>query len=334
MTKKKTSIREIAQICNVSIATVSRVLNNSSNVSEEKKANILAVAQDMGYVTSNEVNKQKKLIGFYSLKMAQPLVTATENDLEIILQENNYDVICSSYQLNTPDYKDNMKRVMDIYKKIGVDVIVLFLTDVLEIEIETDIPIIYAYLNSDYFQSTQYSISYDLYIGGKLAAYELLRNGARNPLVLFNSHYSNSANQRYKGFIEVFKENGVNIDSDHLIFANPKQKTFQDAYDTVRYLFTKDILFDCIFAGSDWRAYGALTALQELGIKVPDEIKVIGFDGSEIAKHNSLPITSVELNSYLFAYKTFELINAVVSKQLIKKKNIVIPVQLFMGRTT
>lgn len=334
MARKKTSVREIASICNVSTATVSRVLNNQGNVSDEKKKIILDVARKMGYIIPNEDIKSKKIIGVLQLKIGAPLLTDTESALEVILQDNNYDVLYSSYRLDTPDVESNVKRLVDLYEKIGVDVIVVFLTDVLDLKLETPIPIIYAYLDGNDFLNKKYSVSYDLYIGGKLAAYELLRNGAKNPLVLYNSHFTTSADLRYKGFIEAFKENGINIDSNHLILANPKQKTFQDGFDVVQYLFTKDIPFDCIFAGSDWRAYGALTALQELELKVPEEIKVIGFDGSDIAKYNSIPITSVDLNSYSFAYQTLQLINALINNQPIKEKNIIIPVQLFSGRTT
>lgn len=332
--KKKVSVREIAEICNVSTATVSRALNNSDDVSEEKKSNILAVAQKLGYKKANNLIQRKKLIGVLHPYIGIPHLTNIESDLEKILKENDYDIIYTSYHLNNIDYKIAIKQTIDLFQRNNVDAIILFLTDVFDIELDMQIPIIYAYLESDDFHNKQISISYDLYIGGKLAAYELLKNNATNPLILYNSHFSHSANQRYKGFIDGFQENGYIIDNNHRLLANPNKKTFQDAYDIVQYLFMKGIQFDSIYAGSDWRAFGALSALQDLSVKVPDEVKIIGFDGSEIAKHNFIPITSVEMNSYLFAYQTYQLLNKLINNIPVSEKNIVVPVQLFIGRST
>lgn len=332
--KRKTSVREIAEKCNVSTATVSRVLNNSSNVSEEKKSAILAVARELGYTRANDFITNKRKVAILHPYMGIPHLTDIECNLEKILYENNYDLIYTSYHLGSVNYKKNVSNIINSFDRSDIDVIILFLTESFEIELNTNKPIIYAYLESDDFKNKQISISYDLYIGGKLAAYELLKNNATNPLILYNSHFSSSANQRYKGFIDGFQENGFIIDDDHKLFSNPNKKTFQDAYDTIHYLFMKGVQFDSIYAGSDWRAFGALSALKDLSIKVPEEVKIIGFDGSEIAKHNFIPITSVEMNPFAFAFQTYQLVDFIIKKPQLQQKNIVVPVQLFMGKST
>ena len=88
-----------------------------------------------------------------------------------------------------------------------------------------------------------------------------------------------------------------------------------------------------MFAISDWRALGAYLALSELGIKVPEEVRIVGFDGISVASRVLLNITSIQQNVEQIAQNARDLLLRQMEHQPIEQKRIVVPTSILSGQT-
>ena len=330
---KRPSVREIARKMNVSPSTVSRVLNHSGSISKETTDLVYQTIKEMGYEMPDDYS-DNDLIAIVHPHIGISLMSDIEKSLEKQLKDKMFDLIYIPYSASGRTVRSSdISKAVNLALRFEVSAILLFTEDGNADLPDTKTPVLTFNLEqSEHFKS-KHMVSYDFVIGGKLAAEELLRKSCTKPLVMFNSHYTPENDSRYKGFFEVFEEKGHPIERERQIYPDSSKKSFDDARDRVRYLIAKGLEFDSIYCGSDWRAFGALSALKDLGIKVPEEVKVIGFDGSDIAQNNDPPITSVFTSSRSAAVTIADMLVDMINKKEVESKTI-IPAQLFSGQTT
>ena len=339
MSDSKVSIRQIAKLCGVSPSTVSRVLNHTGSISAETQKKIYAVAKELNYFSEQALQNQKNVIAVVQPRVGIPFLSDIGQYIETYFFDKGYMVIFTSCN----PASDHSGRNVNVEHKIIEEVCQLGARGVIVLSVTPDhteipstlVPVVYGYMeDTGDIPNASYSVSSDQMIGGRLAAEELIRKGCTRPIVLLNSHYSPKSSGRYDGFFAAFEEYGHPIPERNIIHSDGIRVNVTEAHDIVQYLIAKKAKFDSIYAGSDWRAYGALTALVEAGVKVPEDVKVIGFDGSTIATLNPMPITSIMLNPHTIAQQLCRMLDALISKQEINEKHVVTPVQLFTGKTT
>lgn len=337
MCKSKVSVRQIAKICGVSPSTVSRVLNHSGSISVETQEKIYAAAKELNYFPAQP--NQRNMIAVIQPRIGIPFLSDICHHIETYFFKKGYTVIFTSSNLSSDDMQKNANaehKTIEALCQLGIrGAIVLSMTpDNPELPF-TPVPVVYGYMEDNgSTPNATYSVSSDQIIGGQLAAQELIRKGCIRPIVLLNSHYSPKNSGRYDGFFRTFEEYGHPIPERNIIHADGTRGNVTESHDIVQYLIAKKMKFDSIYAGSDWRAYGALTALLEAGIKVPEDMKVIGFDGSAIATLSPVPITSIMLNPHAIAQQLCRMLDSLIDGREILEKHITTPVQLFTGKTT
>ena len=332
--KKSVSIRNIAKMCNVSPSTVSRVINGSGRISEEKRNEILSAIEKTGYTISQNNKKifSENIIGvlfpyattYYHPHMISeltheirkkgyvPFIMFHENDTEI---ENTCINVLSELDIKgfivIPANHVISKSLASFCKKIPT----LFMDTI------ADEP--YHTINSDQFS------------GGQLAALEFLNKGCRNPIIICRRDFSMVNNLRVNGFIDIFSKNGIKIAPSRILNCNRIKGSFSEAKDLIKYAFIKGLEFDCVFADSDWKAFGCLVALEELGFKIPEDIKIIGYDYSDITRYTYLPITSISQNVDDYADKVIQILFSLIDHDTAKtERETIIPVSLKVGKTT
>ncbi|MBO7676621.1 MAG: LacI family DNA-binding transcriptional regulator [Erysipelotrichaceae bacterium] len=329
----KLSVREIARRLGVSPSTVSRVLNHTGTISKETSDLVYRTIKELGYDLPEDM-PDNDIIAIIHPHIGISLMTDIEKYLEIDLKGKGFDLIYIPYSASGKDTKSSdILKAVNLALNFGVKAILLFTEDGNIKLPDTKTPVLTFNLEQSEQFSSKYMISYDFVVGSKLAAEELLRKGCSKPIILYNSHYTPGNDSRYKGFIESFEEAGYPISNDRRIYSDGTRKSFDDARDHICYLIAKGLEFDSIYCGSDWRAFGALSALHDLGIKVPEQVRVIGFDGSDIAQNNDPPITSVYTSSRSAAIRITDILLNLINKKEADKVTI-IPAQLFTGQTT
>lgn len=326
--QKKKSFREIARECNVSAATVSRIANGIGSFKEETRTLVMSHLLREGYVIESD-------IGTPSLKNIALIVTDLANEIfcSIISHLRSY-LLDQGYLLSVYVENQDQKYLTDQMINPSIKGL-LFLSSPFEaLVLDSPIPAVQILSSNRQitYKGKMYSVTSDDYVGGQLAAQEFLKSGCKRPLILNNRHTHSTLSPRVRGFIHEFEKAGI-PESEIIIYEGDRSKSaFNSANDAVSYLWTKGESFDCIFACSDWRAYGALVALKNRGINVPEDIRVIGYDGILISRYSQHPLTTIQQNPDILATAAADTLLALLEGKEPEQLTTV-PVQIQRGDT-
>lgn len=285
------TIYDIAKKCNVSIATVSRVLNGSSRVSEKTRAKVRAAMQEMGYKPNPFARglglDSMKIIGVICTDVADIFYARAVSLLEEGLRQHHFDVMLS----NTGGQgSSNGKYITDLTAK-HVDALITIGTpfsseaDVrLLCETAQKIPVIT--INSDYHQPHMYSVVCNEKEGMRATVHRLAAKGCRDILYIYDS-LTYSGRHKLDGFRQGVRELKLKA-SEELEQQIPR--TLDKAEALVDGLIEKGVHFDAIVTSEDVLAVGAQRASLRHGQKIP----VIGCNNSILAQCATPTLTSLD----------------------------------------
>ncbi|MBQ6230570.1 MAG: LacI family DNA-binding transcriptional regulator [Eubacterium sp.] len=310
------NIYDIAQMANVSIATVSRVVNNSPKVSEKTRKKVMDIIDRYGY-TPNVFAQGLGLNTMHTIGILVPTISDLYISravacIEENLHEMGYDIIlsCSGYTAKSKEVHIEMllsKRIdalilvgstyagsddethnTDYIAKAAEEIPVFIINGLIDGE--------NIYCNA----AEDYRISYDV-------TKELITRGRKNIIFLTDSK-SYSANQKKRGYENALKDAGLTVYRDHMLF-------MKNDIDMVRSLFCNyDYLdYDAVFATDDAMAIGVLKYLESIGKKVPAEVSVIGYNNSQLCKCTTPELTSVDNKVELVALQTVNSLKEVLN---------------------
>ncbi|QCX34024.1 LacI family transcriptional regulator [Caloramator sp. E03] len=330
--KNNISIKEIAKLCNVSTATVSKVLNNKGRFSEETRQKVLEVVKKYNYQTnmvakSLRTNKSQ-IIGVIVPDIINEFFACIIKSIESYFFPHGYSVfIC-----NTDEDVDKEKEYLRQFEAKGVDGIIYISGKSGNITntIKRDIPIV-CIDRKPSGKSDIVTIESDNRMGGYLATEELIRKGCRNIAVLKDYRDLSTTKHRFKGYQDALLRYNINFNAK--LIKNIKVD-FNSARIAVLELIDSGINFDGIFAFTDWLALGALTALKERKIKVPDQIKIVGFDNISTSQYSYPSITTINQDKEMIGQTAANILLNLINKEYNKVSNIVIPVSLVVRETT
>lgn len=333
---KKISIKQIAELSGVSAATVSRVINNNGRFSEETRKKVMAVIKEYDYTINMAAKSlrmsKSKTIGVIIPDISNEFFSKVVLEIENFFFDKGYSVfICNT---NQNDMKERAYFKSLDSKLVDGIICISGCEDIPIDSIKRKIPIVCIDRKPQNDNDAIY-VESDHYLGGFMATEHLIKNGCKKILILAKGKSLSVNKQRLEGYKDALKKYNYQIDPNLIIKLRGNSSNFDDARDTVNYLIKKNLQFDGIFATNDWRAYGALVALQQNNISVPDKVKIIGFDGISISKYCYPPITTIYQNKKSLALEASDLLFNLINKtETIKSKHIVIPISLIKRGTT
>lgn len=168
---------------------------------------------------------------------------------------------------------------------------------------------------------------------GILAAQELYRKGNRRPILLGGRKASHRMRERFESFRAEYRKHGIELGEDWIVLTPGVREALDESKQMIRYLITTDYEFDGIFAISDWRALGSYLALAELEIQVPEEVRIIGYDGVSAANRAVLNITAIQQDVGQIAQGACSLLLGQMNRQSIEKERIIVPTSILAGQT-
>ncbi|MFL2138976.1 LacI family DNA-binding transcriptional regulator [Desemzia sp. FAM 23991] len=296
--KKKISIKEIAELSNVSTATVSRVLNNNGRFSEETKKRVLSVIEEHEYQI-NSVAKTLRMQKSNTIGMIVPDINneffaSLINRIEKFFFEKGFSTIICNTDKDQSKEESYLKSLDS--KLIDGLIFISGHEKVDESHLSRNIPIVC--IDRDPDVSTNISIvGSNHYEGGLLATRHLIKKGCKKIVILTKEKNISSVNDRVKGYKQALTEASIEIDNQLFIGVPAMDKhNFELGKEGISQVIDKQIEFDGVFATNDWIAYGALKELMNRGYKVPKEVKIVGFDNDTIAKYSPLGITTINQN--------------------------------------
>ncbi|ADE70947.1 MULTISPECIES: LacI family DNA-binding transcriptional regulator [Priestia] len=307
-----TTIKDIARVAGVSVTTVSRALNGYSDVNEKTRQKIAAVARELNYspntLARGLVMQKSKTIGL--------LVSGISR--ESVKDNFTFEVLCGvnerastlGYDLilfNTNTMMQREKTYTQLCRERRVDGAIIqgikkedpYLKEVVESDIPcvlVDIPV---HSNSVGYVTT------DNALGAKKAVEHLASLGHKH-IGMINGHEDAFVSQeRLNGYREALKECGLSFRSEWVVSGNFEEKKAEKA---VRELINRHKEVTAIFCASDLMALGALKACKELGLHVPKEMSIVGYDNIVLASYSSPNLTTVGQEVYQIGYEAADLL--------------------------
>ena len=334
-TRKRASLREIARICNVSHTTVSRILNGSGNFSEETRRLVLDALAREGYLLDAPEQEGKRpastIIGCLVADFTNEIFADRLTAIRRYLDEKGVK-LCAFETRHDP--VEEVALAQQLYRMGAAGILVMSAGEGLK-NVPQHIPLVYMdYTLEELNDNETYCVSSDDLAGGRLAAQELLRKGCTKPLVLNIRYMQYWRNRRIQAFLQEFQEHGIVIPKENILQPIPEKSSFDSAKDLITYQWIRRTDFDSVFGVSDWRAYGALVALRNMGVRVPEEIKIVGYDGIRVSRYCDMPITTIQQNTEMLSRTACDMILSLVRGEPVEQHESLIPIRLQDGKTT
>lgn len=288
------TIKDVAKIANVSIATVSRILNDQGGYSEKTKSKVLKVIEELGYqpnaVARGLINKRTHTIGVLFPKLSSSLVTDLLDGIEKAANDNGSSVIVCHTESNG---EKTMKYLQLLVEK-RVDGII-FASEILNEEYyqfvtKTKMPIIL--LSTESYAYPVPFVKVNDFHAAYAAAKHLIDKGHTKIGMISGKKEDIIAGiPRIEGYKKALSDHGIWLGYENIVFS--RGFAFPDGVEGFKKLIGQFPDVTAIFAASDEMAIGALSAAYQLGIKVPDEISVMGYDNLNLAEMSIPPLTTV-----------------------------------------
>ncbi len=294
------TIYDISEQAGVSIATVSRVLNNSSNVSEKTRQKVLSVMESSGY-TPNVFARglgldTMKTIGILCADSSDLYLAKAVYYLEKFLRHNSYDTIlcCTGYE------PANKQKSMELLLSKRVDGVILCGSNFLH-EKNADneyirqaakqMPVML--LNADYDYANVYSCFCDDHRSMAMATKAMIASGHKDILYLYNSRTA-SSKRKLSGFLAGLEQAGQPAKEEYQCYYNGDHEDFDEMISFIKGIKESGLHFDGIIAADDTLGLAAIKYAHRAGLSIPKDLSVIGYNNSLLAKCSHPELTSVD----------------------------------------
>jgi len=329
--KVNTTLGSIAKHLDISVSTVSRALNGKSEqsrISKDTTKLIIETAKKFNYEPNQLARslrlKKTNTIGIIIPDITNPFFAKIVRWIENEARENGVSVLISDSSENTEIEKSSVQvfanRKIDglIISPVGTE------SDHLDDARDKKIPIV---LVDRYFKKANFPfIGSDNFNGSKEAVNFLIRNGHKRIGFIQGIRKSSVNRERTNGYKAALKENNISVDSD-LIMGNEFGE--ENGYISAKHLLQLNKKVSSIFASSNQIALGALAAIAEEKLKIPENISVIAFDDQPYSRFLSTPMTTVMQQSKEIGSIAFNLLFEMINSNCIRKiSNIKLPTKL------
>ena len=286
MGENKVTIYDIAEAAEVGIGTVSRVLNDNDNVSDKTREKVFSIIEELNY-HPNGLARGLALQKTDSIGVIVPSFTGhffveVLRGVQQVLDELELDLVL--FNIDKEQKEEYINRILKERKVDGILGITLDLTptEVQEFQ-DRDLPLVLV----DDYQDNVDSIFVDEIAGVKKAINYLFELGHQNIAFFDGPITSTHGKNRLQGVKEAFQNEGLEFTTDLL---KKGQFTTESGYKTMQKILKSDRQEwpTAIFAASDNQAIGALEAIEEEGLTVPDDFAMVGYDDIELARYLNL----------------------------------------------
>lgn len=332
----KLTIRDIAKLSGVSITTVSKIINNKDeSISEKTRNRVKQIMAEHDYepssIAQSLVTKKTKSLGVVIPDIRNPFFPEMIRGAEDMAHEKGYSLIIC----NTDDDESKEVTYLNALKKNFVDGIIFAASSIKSSTIDKLLKGSLPIINIDR-RVDLHNITSKIFVhndqGGYMATEHLIRKGCKAIAFISGAETSPSSNDRYKGFLKAMADNEMPVDTERCYFGKFNSDF---GYETTRRLLQSGKV-DGIFCASDLIALGAMRAVMEAGLRIPEDVKVIGFDDIYVAKYFNPPLTTIRQPIYQIGYQASrELIDSIESKdKFTELRQIMLEVELIERSST
>lgn len=316
---------DIARIAGVSRSTVSRVINNYSNVPEETREKVMKVVREYNYMPNTFARtlagKRSNTIGLFFVITGETFqnsriarndyFSSYLNDLVDIANGMDYYVLVNTIRVASEYDKVNqafMEKRIDGGILIGTqdDTLTKMHLDNIKapmVIFDYDVPS----LKDEGYGNSDITVVNSKDKSGIDKAVRYLKDKGHTEIGFIKGNlHTRSGKVRYEGFVEAMDKYGLTLNEAYVIEGEFSVKL---AYKGIKEAVSKKTLPTAFISSNDYMAIEAIKALQEEGYRVPEDIAMVGFDNVHMAEQSHPPLTSLEPRFYDMARKAVELLD-------------------------
>lgn len=293
--KYMVSMKDISAVCGVSVATVSKALNDHNDIGKETKKRIRQVAEEMGYFP-NTAAKMLKTNRSYNVGvlfnhedysgLTHDYYAFVLDSLKRVVEEKGYDITF----VNTSKRRAGAMSCLEHCKSRGFDGVAIVCTDFYSPEIlqlvRSGLPVV----TLDHLFNNVCAVMSNNVQGMQDLLTYVYKKGHRRVAYIHGAD-SSVTQSRLSSFYRTAGQLGLSI-PDEYIRMSPYRDT-NGAYRETMYLLNLDEPPTCILYPDDFSAFGGYNAIQERGLRIPHDISIAGYDGIRIARHIEPTLTTL-----------------------------------------
>ena len=330
----RTSLKDLAKELNVSIATVSRALRSSSEIGEEMQQRVKALAKKMNYRPNpfaQSLRKEApKIIGVVVPNLVTHYYAAVLDGIEDEARKAGYSIISA----NSHERCEDEANVIDNFISLHVEGIIACLsqttTDYSHFEEISEMGIPLVFFGRTCLSDRFSSVTANGDEAAQMATQHLIDTGSRRIAFIGGPNHLDMVQRRKHGYLEALRESHIPIDRE-LVVCN--KIDYQVALgETIKLLQSPDRP-DAILAFNDIITFAAFTAIKQLGLRIPEDVALIGFTDDAHAAYVTPRLSAIEDQSHLMGVTACQmLLGHIQGDTKVYKK--IVPQQLVIRDTS
>lgn len=306
---KRSTLKNIASELGISVSTASRALNGKSVVKEETRAKVIEAAKRYAY-TPNEVARSLQKSSTETIAVVLPDISETffgtiVKEIERTVSGSGYMVILS----DTHEMAEKEKQYLDMLYKRRVDALVLATVDLSGESVKdflcSGTPVVFIDNIPELCDIN--AITIDNRAASVLAVDYLVKHGHESIAAIFGSEKETTGAARLAGYCDALEKCGIGVNQSLIAFGDYKQES---GYFAMKALLEnrENTPFSAVYVTSEKMTYGALRAIRDAGLSVPEDLSVVGFDIHNLSDDRRQKITTVRQPEEDIGKKVGELI--------------------------
>ncbi|MDD9268046.1 LacI family DNA-binding transcriptional regulator [Paenibacillus sp. GCM10023248] len=329
----KPTIYDVAQAAGVSIATVSKVINETGRISEKTRAHVQQVMQQLKYkpsmVASALTGKSTYTIGLTLPDLANPFFAEIARAVEDRGHECGFSVfICSTD--NDPDKEVKYLSLLTQKRVDGMISATRIQNDrFLKKLIQHNIPI--ALITGEMPTLAVDTVMVDDYLGGFQAGSHLVELGHRHIAILVEDPDNTSNRERIRGCKQALANAGLQVEERHIATGG---FTVETGHKAMAQLIGLEDRPTAVFACNDLLAIGAIRAAREAGLQLPRDLSVVGFDNTILATLIDPPLTTIAQPIQEIGRRAVDLLVQEIQGEKVLKQRVVLLPELVLRHST
>ncbi len=335
--KKEVTIYDIARELNVSPSTVSRALKDHSSIGKETKNAVKKLALKRGYrpnsIAASLRSNKTNTIGIITTWINRPFNSSLISGVEEYANSSGYNVIISqSYDT----YNNEVANAQALYASRVSGLIISLAMETKKFDhimpfIKKGIPVVFVDrvaedLNTDTVVVNNFSAAFN-------ATQHLIEQGCKRIAHFGGAQLRNVYRDRQNGYIAALRHHGLPVDERLIVNANTL--SFEEGIKCMDYLLKLDQIPDGLFTSNDTSAVSAIQFMKKKGIRVPEDIAVIGFNDDPIALIIDPPLSTVKHPAVeMGKIAARQILNQKDHKEIVKSENIVLKTDLIIRESS
>mgnify|MGYP001944578143 CR=1 FL=1 len=328
------TIYDVAREANVSMATVSRVVNGNPNVKPSTRKKVLATIERLGYrpnaVARGLASKKTTTVGAIIPDISNIFFSELARGIEDIATMYKYNIILS----NSDSKKENELQLINTMLEKQVDGILFMGGNITDEHIQqfktSSVPVVLA---ATYDSSNEIpSVNIDYELAGYEATKDLIENNNnQQPAIVISVPDAPVNKLKYEGYLRALEESNIEFSEELVITVD---YSYDGGITAAEKLLELEALPSSVFVTFDEVAIGVIHGFQDRGYNVPEDIQVFGFDNTKLAKMVRPTLSTVVQPMYDIGAVAMRLLTKYMNKEEVTDKNVVLPHRLEKRNST